>query len=106
MGASHIQQGIGHVVNQVNQTLGTWGIGPHAAPAVAAAEPIQAPAAEHSGVDICPSAPADSAPQPVAKNVTAQATQEPVYDHPKEKTAAAQAAPAVKGIVRTGGQWT
>lgn len=103
---SHIQQGIGHVVNQVNQTLEAWGIGPHAAPAVAAAEPIQAPAAEHSGVDICPSAPADSAPQPVAQNVTAQATQEPVYDYPKEKTAAAQAAPAVKGIVRTGGQWT
>ena len=103
---SHIQQGIGHVVNQVNQTLEAWGIGPHAAPAVAAAEPIQAPAAEHSGVDICPSAPADSAPQPVAQNVTAQATQEPLYDYPKEKTAAAQAAPAVKGIVRTGGQWT
>ncbi len=82
---SHIQQGIGHVVNQVNHTLGAWGIGPHAAPPAAAPEPAQ-PA--------------------VAQNVTAQASQEPVYDYPKEKTAATQAAPAVKGIVRTGGQWT
>ena len=103
---SHIQQGIGHVVNQVNQTLGAWGIGPHATPPAAAPEPAQPAVAEPSGGDACPSAPADSAPQPVAQNVTAQASQEPVYDYPKEKTAATQAAPAVKGIVRTGGQWT